>query len=488
MSVGSVVMAQLFIGQAQRQKSAEVRASYHNVRQMLIAAALDPIAILNSAKQGGKDSDLYKCAFIQDDPSNLSLKAQNCLHNANATPSSGMLPGYSLKLYRSSAANAPEITGRYNRDGGRCDNSKAASAECPFRLDASFVPECEEPEPGTTPSSSDLDLNPTLKEVSSGKCKRAARLQIHYRLTQDYGQPLPGIPVMPSFDTSLPDSEKTGYFPVGLLMENVLMPTCRVGFLVQGYDSTGKVICAQSPGNVMAACDTDRMLKQQFGGVTTKCDPNETYIKLVSSAKTISDCLTAGGKIVDKTSGALVPFTGGAQPKDKLTIDGTVVTASNHTSYQSKYFCKFSGGTSAAPVDCPTGWVGYNNWSETGARTGTVTMNYQSNIDQAMREECRDKIRDETTICKPPGGNRAAYTTTGNNLSPLNATSGSHTWSQSTATESVQKNKSVVWLRKSQSVPSGVPVCDFHPPDKYYFDCGNLFETLSSYKISVGCY
>lgn len=90
---------------------------------MLISASLDPIAILNSAKvrdkKGGLlNPELYQCAFVQDVPSDLSKKDSNRVHEYGLGPGPGSLPGHPLKLFRSTAPGAVEITGRYSREGG----------------------------------------------------------------------------------------------------------------------------------------------------------------------------------------------------------------------------------------------------------------------------------------------------------------------------------------------------------------------------------
>lgn len=355
---------------------------------------------------------------------------------------------------------------------------------------ASFIPECEVQVPQPSPGDAQFNLNPMLKD-SNGKCKRAQRLQIHYKLAQDFGQPLPGIPMMRTFDTTQPDAEEVGYFPVGVLMESVLMPTCRVGYLVQGYDSTGKVICAQNPGAEQMACELDRFKVQISGGVTTECNPNETYVKLVSSAKTISDCLASSGKLADKSSGSEVASTAGIAPTASLVIQDVLVTAANHSAYQSKYFCKISDGTSSKPVDCPPSWMRYNNWLETGAAMANVPSYYASSAPADIRTQCFEMIRDEPNICAF-GKTRAEYS--GNGPNTPSASSGQKAWSSDPPPPSERVASKTLRLDRMTAIAKGKPLCTVNEEGspaiqyRYVFDCGTSPQTLSAWIKAVGCH
>lgn len=282
--------------------------------------------------------ELRDCLFADNNG------ASDCAHAHNQTPSNGALPGYALKLFKSTDANAVEITGRYNLGGGKCTGS---SQQCPFLFSASFVPFCAQTSPGNFPSN----------------CPQATRVKIYYRMEQDQLN-VQGVPMMPTFDTS---SGTGGVGPVEINVPTLMTLAttsvgCPAGQTVQGVNPDGTPLCLEDPVLAMAKCETQKAMLQTTGGVTDKCSIPVMYLRLVGNVHTHSECMLLGGTLVSG-SGQPLNLTFDANSNHGiLTYNGSPVGAWLYPSLNQALFCK------AAQANCFSNWSQHLNWSETTAK------------------------------------------------------------------------------------------------------------------------
>jgi hypothetical protein len=103
-----------------------------------------------------------------------------------------------------------------------------------------------------------------------------------------------------------------------------------------------------------------------FGGATTKCSPNIVVVKLHGNNKTVNQCLSASGSLVDFTTSPATDLTASVSG-GVVTIANQQVNANNVASHNGKYFCSLAAsGTNTA---CPAGWNNFLQWKRTNSVT-----------------------------------------------------------------------------------------------------------------------
>ncbi len=196
MSVGAVVMAQLYTNQLQQQKSIQIKANIEALRATIQNTAKDPDSLRFTANQslgsmiGVPINPIFKRCLTN--PINGPTTGPNaCDSNLNPLPT--------LRLF---SRDGQELNGRYRSDGSHCPPNAQAGTDCPFRVSFTFKAICPQ--------------NPAL--TVNGQCARAQKVQVLWKIEQE--TLLKGIIPVTQLEADLNNST-SGLYAVPISTQNI---------------------------------------------------------------------------------------------------------------------------------------------------------------------------------------------------------------------------------------------------------------------------